>query len=58
MKTSDHLGGAGAAAGVSFSVVKCSDCGKVFGEIHVEGRALFLKYCPRCKKFVVIEKKS
>jgi phage FluMu protein Com len=42
-----------------FEKIRCPKCGKVFGALQVEGRAVFLKDpCPRCKKTVVIEKKS
>jgi phage FluMu protein Com len=43
--------------GMTYEPLNCPICGKVLGEIAVEGRVIFKKdRCPRCKKVVTIEK--
>lgn len=40
-----------------YEKLSCPICGKVFGELCVEGRAVYKKDpCPRCKNVVFIEK--
>ena len=42
-----------------YDPILCPICGKLLGEWHVKGSAVFSKRpCPRCKKEVKIEKKT
>jgi len=39
--------------------ISCPTCGKVFAEWEsVQGRAVVKKWCPRCKKYVYIERQG
>lgn len=39
--------------------IACPICGKVFGEMErINGEAVIKKWCPKCKKFVFITKRS
>jgi len=43
----------------SVEVIYCPGCGRIFGEWLVSPPAVFIKNkCPKCKKIVIIEKKS